>query len=224
MKACFIMKEKFRDPVSGLTHLAAAVFSAIGLIVLLFLGRGDPSKELALFIYGISLIMMFSASATYHLVKTDPQKQLRLRKMDHSAIYLLIAGTYTPICLTFLTGFYRWGLLSIIWIFALVGISIKLFVIHDTRWLNAGIYLIMSWMAIFAIQQIITTMPTGAVFWLFAGGLFFTVGAVIYGTRKMDFVPGIFGFHEVWHIFVILGCLCHFIMVAGFIATGTSLA
>lgn len=218
------MKEKFRDPVSGLTHLAAAIIAAIGLVALLVVGWGDPKKELALFIYGISLILMFSASATYHLVRTNPKKELRLRKMDHSAIYLLIAGTYTPLCLTFFTGFFRWGLLTIIWVFALVGILIKLFVIHNTRWLNAGIYLIMSWLAIFAIQQIMTTMPVGAVIWLFAGGFFFTLGAVIYGTRKMDFVPGVFGFHEVWHIFVILGALCHFIMVAGYVAPVVGIA
>jgi hemolysin III len=223
MKACFSMKENFRDPVSGLTHLAAAIISAIGLIVLLILGRGDPSKEFALLIYGISLILMFSASATYHLVKTNPQIQLRLRKMDHSAIFLLIAGTYTPICLTYFTGFYRWGLLAIVWIFALVGITVKLFVIHAPRWLNAGIYLVMGWLAVLAINQIITNMPVGAMLWLIAGGLFFTIGAIVYISRKMDFVPGVFGFHEVWHIFVILGCLCHFIMVAGFVATGTGI-
>jgi hemolysin III len=212
------VKEKFRDPVSGLTHLAAAIIAAIGLIILLILGRGDPERELSLFIYGLSLILMFSASATYHLACTSPERQLRLRKMDHSAIYLLIAGTYTPVCLTFFTGFYRWGLLAIVWIFALVGIGIKMWMINVPRWVNAGIYLIMGWLAIFAIQQIITTMPLGAMLWLIAGGLFFTIGAIIYITRKMDFVPGVFGFHEVWHIFVILGCLCHFIMVARYIA------
>ncbi len=212
------MIDKLRDPVSGLTHLAAAITAALGLIVLLILSRGDPGKELTLLIYGISLILMFSASATYHLVRTTPKNELWLRKLDHSAIYLLIAGTYTPVCLTFFTGFYRWGLLAIVWGFALVGITIKLFVIHAPRWLNAGVYLIMGWLAVFAIQQIITTMPVGAMIWLIAGGFFFTLGAIIYITRKMDFVPGVFGFHEVWHIFVILGCLCHFIMVAGYIA------
>ena len=213
------MKEIFREPVSGLTHLGAAIIAAIGLIVLLIIGRGDPQRELALFIYGLSLILMFSASATYHLVRTNPQRQLRLRKLDHSAIYLLIAGTYTPVCLAFFTGFYRWGLLAIVWAFAIIGIIVKLYLIRAPRWLNAGIYLVMGWLAVFAVQQIITTMPVGAIAWLVAGGLFFTLGAVIYITKKLDFIPGIFGFHEVWHIFVILGCLCHFIMVAGYIAS-----
>jgi hemolysin III len=138
--------------------------------------------------------------------------------LDHSAIYLLIAGTYTPVCLAFFSGFWRFGLLAIVWGFAIVGIIVKMFIINAPRWVSAGIYLIMGWLAVFAIQQIITTMPAAAMFWLVAGGLFFTIGAVIYISKKMDFLPGIFGFHEVWHIFVILGCLSHFIMVAGFIA------
>jgi hemolysin III len=218
------MNEKFREPVSGFTHLGAAIFSAISLIVLLVYSWGNPQKEMMLAIYGISLILMFSASATYHLVRSTPENQLILRKWDHSAIYLLIAGTYTPICLTYLTGMYRWGLLVAVWAFALIGIIVKICVIHAPRLLNAGLYLLMSWMALFAVPQIFTNMPLGAIIWLFAGGLFFTVGAVIYVTRKMDFVPGIFGFHEVWHIFVIMGCLCHLIMVAEFIAPAVPLA
>lgn len=212
------MNKFFREPVSGLTHLGAAVAAVAGLILLLIIGKGDLQKELAFLVYGFSLILMFSASAAYHLIRTSPQKQLRLRKLDHSAIYLLIAGTYTPVCLTFFTGFYSWGLLSIVWAFALIGIIVKLFVINAPRWVNAGIYLIMGWLAVFAVQQIITTMPPAAIAWLVAGGFFFTLGAIIYITRKMDFIPGVFGFHEVWHIFVILGCLCHFVMVAGYAA------
>lgn len=212
------MKKFFREPVSGLTHLGAALVAAVGLIILLIIGKGDPQKELAFLVYGFSLILMFSASAAYHLIRTSPQKQLHLRKLDHSAIYLLIAGTYTPVCLTFFSGFFRWGLLSIVWAFALIGIIVKLFVINAPRWVTAGIYLIMGWLAIFAVQQIATTMPPAAIAWLVAGGLFFTLGAIIYITRKMDFIPGVFGFHEVWHIFVILGCLCHFVMVAGYAA------
>lgn len=218
------MTEKFRDPVSGLTHLVSAVLSALGTIVLLIIARGDPEKELMLLIYGVTLTLMFSASATYHLVRTTPEKQLKLRKFDHSAIYLLIAGTYTPICLIFFTGYFRWGFLAVVWLFALIGITVKLCVIHAPRGLNAGIYLVMGWLAVFAIQQILTTMPVGAIIWLAAGGFFFTFGAVIYISKKMDFFPGVFGFHEVFHIFIILGCLCHFIMVAAYIVPYTGLA
>ncbi|MEI8132562.1 MAG: hemolysin III family protein [Leptolinea sp.] len=215
---------KYREPVSGLTHLGAAIAAALGLIGLLIIGRGDPQKIIAFLVYGISLVLMFSASAAYHLIRTNPQFELRLRMLDHTAIYLLIAGTYTPICLTFFTGFWRWGLLGFVWGFALVGIIVKMFIINAPRWVSAGIYLIMGWLAVFAIQQIITTMPAGAMFWLVAGGLFFTMGAIIYITKKMDFFPGVFGFHEVWHIFVILGCLSHFILVAQFVASTAGIA
>jgi hemolysin III len=209
---------KFRDPVSGAIHLFSAILAVFGLAALLIFGRGGLLKELSLLVYGLSLIFMFSSSTIYHSVNTTPERLLRLRKMDHSSIYVLIAGSYTPLCLNFFTGFWRWGFLGIIWAFALAGIIIKLFVINAPRWVTAGIYLVMGWLSVFAIKNMIATMPLGALLWLFAGGLFFTVGAVIYITRKMDFVPNVFGFHEVWHIFVSLGALCHFIMIFAYIA------
>jgi hemolysin III len=210
--------DRLREPVNGLSHLAAAVFSAIGLVGLLWVGRGSLAKELSLLIYGLSLVMMFSASATYHLVKSSPVVAQRIRKFDHVSIYLLIAGTYTPICLFYFNGFWRWGLLGIIWGMALVGLVVKLFVIRAPRWITAGVYLVMGWMAVLGVGEMLRSMPAGALVWLAAGGLFFTAGAVVYITKKLDFIPGVFGFHEVWHIFVILGCLCHFIVIAVYIA------
>jgi hemolysin III len=217
-----MMFKKLRDPVSGLSHLGAAIFAAVGVLIMLWLGRDSLAKQISLLIYGISLILMFSASATYHLVKSGPQVIKILRKFDHSAIYLLIAGSYTPICLHYFDGFWKWGLLAIIWSLAVVGIIVKIFVINAPRWLTAGIYLIMGWLSLIAIGEIFTTLPVGALFWLMMGGVFFTIGAVIYIVKKPDFFPGVFGFHEVWHIFVILGCLCHFIIMAGFIAPGAA--
>jgi len=161
---------------------------------------------------------MFSASAAYHLVKSKPQVMLWLRKLDHSAIYLLIAGTYTPICVHFFTGFWRWGILAIIWSMALAGIGVKLFIIRAPRWLTAGIYLLMGWLGVIAIREMLRAMPVGALVWLLAGGILFTVGALVYVLKRPNFFPGIFGFHEVWHIFVILGCLAHFILVAAYVA------
>jgi len=190
----------------------------VGLVVLLFLGRGDAEKEISLLIYGISLILMLSASAAYHLVNARPAILLWLRKMDHTAIYLLIAGTYTPICLFYFTGFWRSGFLAIIWGMALVGIIVKLFLIRAPRWVTAGIYLLMGWLSILAVREIITRMPAPALFWLVLGGLAYTAGAMVYILKKPDFFPGVFGFHEVWHIFVILGCLAHFLLIAIFIA------
>jgi hemolysin III len=156
---------------------------------------------------------MFSASATYHLAKVKPQVQQALRKLDHSAIFLLIAGTYTPFCLIAFTGFWHWGLLAIIWGIALIGITVKLFYIQAPRWLNAVIYVIMGWLCILAAPQMPVSLPTNAMAWLIVGGVIYTLGAIIYATRILNFKPGRFGFHEVWHIFVLLGAASHYISV-----------
>ncbi len=205
-----------RQPFSGLSHLVGAILSFFGLVFLLFRGWGDATSEISYLLYGISLTLMFAASATYHLADSTDRVMLFLRKMDHSAIYLLIAGTYTPVCLLFLSGFWRIGLLSIVWAFGLIGITVKLFVIRAPRWTTAGIYLIMGWLCLLAIGEIVRALPAGALAWLIAGGLFYTVGAIIYITKKLDFYPGVFGFHEVWHIFVLLGAFSHFLMIVLF--------
>ncbi len=205
-----------RQPFSGLSHLVGAILSFFGLVFLLFRGWGDATREISYLLYGISLTLMFAASATYHLADSTDRVMLFLRKMDHSAIYLLIAGTYTPVCLLFLSGFWRIGLLSIVWAFGLIGITVKLFVIRAPRWTTAGIYLIMGWLCLLAIGEIVRALPAGALAWLIAGGLFYTVGAIIYITKKLDFYPGVFGFHEVWHIFVLLGAFSHFLMIVLF--------
>ena len=218
------MFRKLREPVNGLTHLFAAILALLGLAGLLILGHDSLVKVIALLIYGFSLVLMFSSSAAYHLVKARPPIMQVLRKLDHTAIYALIAGTYTPICLHFFSGFWAWGVLVIIWGLALAGIVVKLFVIKAPRWLTAGIYLVMGWLSLMAVRQILLFMPVGALVCLLLGGLFFTVGAVVYILKKPDFFPGIFGFHEIWHIFVILGCLSHFILIAAYVAPRTAAA
>lgn len=206
----------FREPFNGLSHLIGAVLSLIGFVYLMFRGWGDSTRVIAYLIYGISLVLLFSASAAYHLIHASDRAMLVLRKFDHTAIYLLIAGSYTPMCLIFFEGFWRFGMLTIIWSMALVGIIVKLFVIKAPRWVTAGLYLLMGWTCVMAIGEMIRTMPAGAFVWLILGGLFYTVGAVIYITRKLDFKPDVFGFHEVWHLFVLLGAASHFIMIAVF--------
>jgi hemolysin III len=164
------------------------------------------------------LVMLFAASSIYHMVKTSGSALERLRKFDHAAIYVLIAGTYTPILLNILTGGLRWGFFALIWGIALAGVIVKLFVINAPRWVTAGVYLVMGWMAVFVIKPLVSAFPVPGLLWILAGGLFFTIGAVIYITKKLDLVPGVFGFHEVWHVFVTLGCLCHFIAIYQYIA------
>ncbi|MBW6473074.1 MAG: hemolysin III family protein [Anaerolineaceae bacterium] len=214
------LNSKFREPISALTHLLAAVFSFFGLIVLVYFGWDDIQKLITFIIYGFSLILMFTASGTYHMVIARDSIILNLRKLDHSAIYLLIAGTYTPICIYFFNGFWQYGMLILIWSLAIIGIIVKLFVINAPRWTTAGVYLVMGWLAIMGVQEILRTMPTAAMIWLVLGGLFYSLGAIIYITKFMDLFPGTFGFHEVWHIFVILGALSHYFVILKFIALG----
>ncbi len=211
------MFSKFREPVSGLTHLGGAIASAGGLAALLIIGWQSVEKIVSVFVYGVSLIGLFAASATYHLSKVKPKTLTILRKIDHSAIYLLIAGTYTPFCVNAFSGFYRWGLLAIIWSIALIGILIKVFYIHAPRWLSAGVYVLMGWLCMAAIGEMTTTLTPFTLAWLLAGGIVYTLGAVVYATKIFNFAPGKFGFHEVWHIFVLVGALLHFVAVVGVI-------
>lgn len=166
------MLTKLREPVNGLTHFFAAIVAAIGLITLIILGWRSAIKEISLSIYGTSLILLFTASAAYHMVRAKPKIIAVLRELDHSAIYLLIAGTYTPFCAVMFTGFWKWGLLAIIWSLAVIGIVVKMFVMNAPRWLSAGVYVMMGWLCLAAIGEMLRVLPVGALIWLLAGGSF----------------------------------------------------
>ncbi len=211
------MLKKLREPVNSLTHWAGAILALIGLIALLVVGWGKPVKIASLVIYGLSLIFLFSASATYHMVQVKDKVLQIFRKIDHSAIFVLIAGTYTPFCVNAFSGFWKWGLLSIIWSLALIGIIVKVFYIGAPRWLNTSIYLVMGWLCLAAIGQMLAVLPVWVIGWLVAGGVIYTLGAIVYVTKIFNFVPGVFGFHEVWHIFVMLAAMAQFIAVLGIV-------
>lgn len=209
------MFKRLREPVNSLTHWGGAVLALIGLITLLILGWGTPARIISLIVYGASLIFLFSASATYHMVQVKEKALEIFRKIDHAAIYLLIAGTYTPFCINAFSGFWKWGMLSIIWLLALIGIVVKVFYIGALRGLNAGIYLVMGWLCLAAIGQMLAVLPVWVISWLIAGGVIYTLGAVVYITRIFNFIPGVFGFHEIWHILVMLAAAAHFVAVLG---------
>ncbi len=209
------MLKKLREPVNSLTHWAGAILAAIGLVALLIVGWSKPAKIISLTIYGLSLIAMFSASATYHMVRVKDKVLEIFRKIDHSAIYLLIAGTYTPFCVNAFDGFWKWGMLSIIWSLAVIGIVVKVFIVRAPRWLNAGIYVVMGWLCIGAVGQMLAVLPAWVFGWLLAGGVIYTLGAVVYITKIFNFWPGVFGFHEIWHIFVMLAAAAQFVAVMG---------
>lgn len=207
------MSVNLREPVNGLTHLGGAIAALCGQIALLAVSRDVATKIVPSLIYGVSLVLLFSASAAYHLATVRPKVQEILHRMDHSAIFLLIAGTYTPFCLIVLTGFWRWGLLSIVWAFALIGILLKVFVPGMPRWLHTAPYIVMGWLGVLVAGQLFKDISAWVLAWVLVGGVIYTIGAVIYATKKLDLFPGKFGFHELWHVFVLLGAMAHFVAV-----------
>ncbi len=211
------MKNIFRDPVSGLTHLFGALASLIGLIILIIYELNIPNSTplglVAVIMFGISLILLYTASSVYHLVKSSDKVIKILRKLDHSMIFVLIAGTYTPVCLISLNGKLRWIMFISIWALAVIGVSFKMIWFNCPRWLSTLFYVFMGWIAVFLISPISKAININGIAWLILGGVFYTVGAVIYGTKWPKINSKVFGFHEIFHLFVLAGSFCHYFMV-----------
>lgn len=212
------MKARFREPINGFTHLAGAILAVIGTIYLLVAGGKTSNSFMVLLLYGISQIFLYSSSATYHLANISEEGIKKLRKLDHSAIFISIAGTYTPVCAYYFTGFWQFWMPVIVWSIGIFGILSKVFFPAAPRWISTFVYLGMGWFAVLGIGELFSSMPNGAIFWFFAGGFFFTVGAIIYAMKKPNFFGGKFGFHEIWHLFVLAGSTSHYIMIAAYIA------
>ncbi len=213
-------RKGLREPVNGLTHLAGGLLASVGLIVLLATATraGRIDQLVAFAIFGFTLIALYAASALYHLLPLSPSGVARLRQVDHMSIFLLIAGTYTPFCLLALEGGWRVGLLGLVWGLALCGILLKFLWMDAPRWLSVALYLGMGWVALVAAPALFRALPAGGMAWVLAGGLVYSAGALIYGLRRPNPVPGVFGFHELWHLFVMAGSACHFWAVLGYIA------
>lgn len=203
---------KFKDPVSGLTHLGGAFLSVAGLVVLVrYAMRFATVKHIVTFaIFGAALIMLYSASAVYHLLKVPEKVNTLLRRIDHMMIYVLIAGTYTPICVIALTGAWGVSLLVTVWVLAVMGIIMTVFWFGAPRWLTTAVYLLMGWLVVIAFYPLIRSLPIGGVTWLAVGGLLYSIGAVLYGFKWPKINSRWFGFHEIFHLFVIAGSLGHF--------------
>ncbi|MBI4772324.1 MAG: hemolysin III family protein [Chloroflexi bacterium] len=212
------MSRFLKEPVNGLTHFATALVCVPGAVVLWQSGEGNLPRQISLLIFGLSLILMFAASAAYHLLDVSPRRVLWLRRLDHVAIFVLIAGTYTPVTFNALSGGWRSGMLIAIWTIAAAGIAFKLLYVNVHRAISAGLYLAMGWLAMIAAGQIYRALPPGGILWLLIGGLFYTLGALIYATKWLDFFPGVFGFHEVWHLFVMAGAASHYWLVLRYVA------
>lgn len=214
------MTNYIREPINGLTHLAGAILSFVGLLAMVIKASSTTHSTLALsavMIFGISLILLYSASATYHMVMAKERVIAFLRRLDHSMIFILIAGTYTPYCLISLKGVTGWVLFSIVTVITICGVLFKLIWFNCPRWLSTTIYLAMGWMIMFVVSPLFGSINAMGVYLLLLGGLFYTIGGVIYGTKPTFLKSKYMGFHEIFHIFILLGSLAHFFSIFLFV-------
>ena len=218
-------RREVRDPYDGLrpwaaiTHGIGAVLALAGTAALAARCAGEGKwLSLALFlIYGLSMVCLYTASTLYHCLNVSVAGRIALRKYDHCSIYLLIAGSYTPICLTALAQRGGPGLLALVWGFGLLGIALTIVKLSIPRWLTSVIYLVMGWLALLAIVPIYQTLPLAGFLWLLAGGLLYTVGGVLYAVKWPGRHNPRFGCHEIFHVFILLGSIAHFVMMFCFI-------
>jgi hemolysin III len=198
---------------NSISHLVGAVASTAGLACLLWIAarQGDPWKVASFSVYGLTLVFLYSCSGLYHGL-TGTAKVF-FRRLDHLAIYLLIAGTYTPLTLVALRGPWGWTLFGVVWGLAAVGMVLELLPLRGRRVLPVVLYLLMGWLCVPAIKPLLAVLPGAAFAWLLAGGLFYTAGIVFYGLGKKFFL-----FHALWHLLVLAGSLCHYLAILLYIA------
>lgn len=208
-------------PWSAITHGVGALLAILGTVLLLVHTRsvgGAVWHSVTFSLYGASMIGLYTASTLYHCIRTSVKGRIALRKYDHASIYFLIAGTYTPICLVPLRGPWGWSLFGIIWGLALIGLAMSLLWINAPRWVTSGIYLFMGWLAVIAIYPILRTLPFQGLFWLILGGVLYTIGGVLYALKWPGRSNPKFGCHEIFHVFIVLGSVAHFLLMYRVIA------
>lgn len=210
------MQNYIREPINGLTHLAGAILSFVGLLAMVIkasMNTPTPLAITAVIIFGVSMILLYSASATYHMVIARDKVIAFLRRLDHSMIFVLIAGTYTPFCFISLNGKTGAILFSIISAVAISGVVFKMVWFTCPRWISTALYIAMGWMIVFVFSPLTGSLNPVGLFLLFLGGIFYTIGGVIYGAKPKFLETKYLGFHEIFHIFILLGTLAHFLTV-----------
>lgn len=204
---------KLRDKLSALTHffaLIAAVFACPALLVHAAANQAPQAELISLSVFMLSMICLYAASTAYHSFQLSPEGCRRLKKLDHIMIFYLIAGTYTPVCICAL---HNMRLLALVWALALAGTVFKLCWVTCPRWVSSVIYIAMGWSCITAMPQIIAVLPRAGFIWLLLGGLAYTVGGVVYAIKPRQLKNRLFGPHEIFHVFVMLGSFCHYIFI-----------
>lgn len=196
------------DIASSVTHGLGAALGVAALVVLVTLGalHGDPWRVVAFAVYGTTIILLYLFSTFYHAVR-NPRLKRVFRYLDHSAIYLLIAGTYTPFLLVNMRGAWGWSLFGTIWGLACLGIVLNFALLGRARWISVAVYVGMGWLVVIAIKPLVTTVAAPGVMWLVTGGLSYTLGAAFYVWKGLPYN------HAVWHLFVLGGSVCHFMAI-----------
>lgn len=215
------IKKHVKDPWSAITHFIGMLMAIFAAVPLLVKALQEPGKiyVISIAIYAASLILLYAASTTYHTFDRSERVNTVLKKIDHMMISVLIAGSYTPICLLVLGGRLGITILAVVWSFAIAGILLKAFWINCPKWVSSVLYIGMGWTCVLAFSQILNAMSAAAFGWLLAGGLIYTIGGVIYALKLPLFNTKHknFGSHEIFHLFVMGGSACHFVVMYAFI-------
>ena len=216
------MQITIREPGSALTHFIAmmlAVFASMPLLLKTGLTSGSRNMA-AMMVFMISMILLYGASTMYHSVNLTGSKLKIFKRLDHMMIFILIAGTYTPVCLIILGGKTGYSLLVLVWTIAATGILIKAFWVTCPKWFSSMIYIAMGWVCIPVFVPLWNALPKAAFLWLLAGGIIYTIGGVIYALKLPFFNARhkYFGSHEIFHLFVMGGSVCHFVFMYLYVA------
>lgn len=207
---------RVREPVNALTHFIAMVAAVLAMPVLLVhaAGRGaEPHALASLSVFMVSMVLLYGASAAYHAFELTDRGNRALKKLDHTMIFFLIAGSYTPVCAVALRGPAGFRLLVLVWALAFAGGVFKLCWITCPKWVSSVIYIAMGWSCLTALPQLVERLSRGAFLWLLLGGVAYTVGGVVYALKPRALKQRLFGCHEIFHLFVMAGSLCHYIFM-----------
>lgn len=200
-----------REPFNTYSHLTGAILALVGTIVLLLLSQGDTARWVGALVFGVSMTMMYVSSSLYHALKVSEKALQDLRRLDHAAIFLFIAGTYTPVVLQGLEPSWKPWALGIVWGLAVFGVFFRVFVLKAPRWLYTLSYVGLGWLVVFFWPKL--HLNIWAVVWLIAGGLAYSLGAINYATKWPDPWPHVVGFHGLWHLFVLAGSIFMYLAV-----------
>ena len=221
-KGVVFMTFEIKDPGSAITHFIGMLMAAFAATPLLIRAASNPDKIhlISLSIFIVSMILLYGASATYHTLNLSERTNRILRKIDHCMIFVLIAGSYTPVCMIVLGGKVGYTLCAIVWSIAIAGIILKLFWITCPKWFSSVLYIAMGWVCVLAFTQILNALSPAAFGWLLTGGIIYTVGGIIYALKLPLFNARhkYFGSHEIFHLFVMGGSFCHYMMMYGYVA------